>query len=82
MNWTSELVREAANPSTGMDQVLEGQSACVPPAARGPALTLNAIYRLARRKWEAAGRPPGDSARFWLEAEEELRQRSHQRTPQ
>ena len=35
-------------------------------------LCLNDIWRLARQKWEAAGRPPGDSGRFWLEAEQEL----------
>jgi hypothetical protein len=35
-------------------------------------LCLNDIWRRARQKWEAAGRPPGDSSRFWLEAEQEL----------
>jgi len=25
-------------------------------------------------RWEAAGRPSGDGVRFWLEAEQELRQ--------
>jgi hypothetical protein len=37
-------------------------------------LYLNEIWRLARQKWEAAGRPEGDSSRFWLEAEQELLQ--------
>jgi hypothetical protein len=37
-------------------------------------LYLNDIWRLAREKWEAAGRPNGDSSRFWLEAERELLQ--------
>jgi hypothetical protein len=35
---------------------------------------LNDIWRLARQKWEMAGRPEGDSSRFWLEAEKELLQ--------
>lgn len=30
------------------------------------------IRQLAYQKWEAAGRPPGDGNRFWIEAEEEL----------
>jgi hypothetical protein len=41
--------------------------------ARG-SLYLNDIWRLAREKWETAGRPNGDSSRFWLEAERELLQ--------
>lgn len=32
-----------------------------------------AIRELAYSKWEAAGRPTGDGAQFWLEAERELR---------
>jgi Protein of unknown function (DUF2934) len=35
-------------------------------------LCLNEIWLLARLKWEMAGRPDGDSSRFWLEAEQEL----------
>ena len=41
---------------------------------RRRSLYLNDIWRLARQKWEAAGRPDGDSSRFWLEAEQELLQ--------
>jgi hypothetical protein len=37
-----------------------------------PAVTLNEIRNLAYSKWVAAGRPNGDSQRFWLEAEQEL----------
>jgi len=33
---------------------------------------LNDIRELAYGKWESAGRPAGDSVRFWLEAEREL----------
>jgi hypothetical protein len=36
---------------------------------------LNDIRLLAVLKWDAAGRPAGANARFWLEAEEELRER-------
>ena len=43
-----------------------------PPHNRS--LCLNDIWRLARQKWETAGRPEGDSSRFWLEAEQELLQ--------
>jgi len=35
-------------------------------------LYLNDIWRLARQKWNVAGKPDGDSSRFWLEAEQEL----------
>jgi hypothetical protein len=35
-------------------------------------ITLEEIYRLALRKWIAAGTPPGDCSRFWLEAERDL----------
>jgi hypothetical protein len=36
-------------------------------------LREQAIRELAYAKWEAAGRPPGDGVRFWLEAERELK---------
>ena len=74
MSGTGEWTREAADPCTGTDQMASGQAACLPPAPRCPSLTLNDIHLLACRKWDAAGRPPGDGARFWLEAEQELRQ--------
>ena len=32
----------------------------------------NEIRLLAYLKWEAAGKPPGEGVRFWLEAEQEL----------
>jgi hypothetical protein len=40
--------------------------------AHRPPPLLNDIRDLAHEKWVAAGMPPGDSARFWLEAEQEL----------
>jgi hypothetical protein len=46
------------------------------PAARREPITLQDIRVRAYAKWEAAGRPNGDSSRFWLEAEEELRPRA------
>jgi hypothetical protein len=42
---------------------------------KGP-VTPEAIRQCAYQKWEAAGRPPGDGVRFWLEAERELCQES------
>ena len=45
-----------------------------PAAARRPLLFLNDIRDRAYKKWMAAGMPPGDGARFWLEAEQEIRE--------
>jgi Protein of unknown function (DUF2934) len=45
------------------------------PGPKGrPTPFLNDIRDLAHKKWTAAGRPPGDCTRFWLEAEQEIRQ--------
>ena len=35
------------------------------------------IRQLAYRKWEEAGRPEGDGAEFWLQAERELKHAFH-----
>ena len=35
---------------------------------------LNDIRDRAYEKWVAAGMPPGDGVRFWLEAEQEIRE--------
>jgi Protein of unknown function (DUF2934) len=43
-----------------------------PVANHRPPPFLNDIGDLAYDKWVAAGMPPGDSVRFWLEAEQEL----------
>ncbi len=43
-------------------------------AVRRPLLLLNDIRDRAYDKWQNAGMPPGDSARFWLEAEQEIRE--------
>lgn len=44
----------------------------IAPAA---APSADQIRELAYAKWEAAGRPAGDGAEFWLLAESELRSR-------
>ncbi len=44
------------------------------PANRRRTPFLNDIRDLAYKKWIAAGTPPGDCARFWLEAEQEVQQ--------
>lgn len=52
------------------------------PAADAPAngrcqCVSEEMVRLhAYRKWEAAGHPPGDGVRFWLDAELELKDRA------
>jgi hypothetical protein len=33
---------------------------------------VDAIWKLARQKWEAAGKPPGDKDCFWVEAKNEV----------
>jgi hypothetical protein len=38
----------------------------------GQRVSVDAIRLRAYQKWEAAGKPDGDAARFWLEAEREL----------
>jgi len=60
----SPTSRRAAPGPPGSDQTM----------LRRRSLYLNDIWRLARQKWEAAGRPDGDSSRFWIEAEQELLQ--------
>ena len=44
--------------------------------ASPPVASEEQVRLLAYQKWEAAGRPPGDGAAFWLEAERELRRTS------
>lgn len=45
-----------------------------PTANRRRTLFLNDIHDLAYKKWIAAGKPPGDCAHFWLEAEQEMQE--------
>ena len=44
-----------------------------PAVDRRLPLSLNDIRDRAYEMWVAAGTPPGDSARFWQEAEQEMR---------
>jgi hypothetical protein len=62
------------NPGIGDAEpsALEPQGAACPATQRKSAIYLNDIQVRAYQKWVAAGRPNGDSGRFWLEAEEEL----------
>ena len=41
-------------------------------ATTGRSVSAAEVRLLAHQKWEAAGRPGGDGANFWLEAEREL----------
>jgi hypothetical protein len=63
----STPVRPAPKPGD------EGSLSPTPPA-RQP-LSADEIRVCAYLRWEAAGKPPGDGAQFWLEAEQELLQR-------
>lgn len=45
----------------------------VSPADPIVPLATDDVRQLAYRKWEEAGRPDGDGAEFWLEAERELK---------
>ena len=40
--------------------------------SNGKPLSEDKIRLLAYQKWEAAGRPEGDGATFWIEAEQQL----------
>jgi hypothetical protein len=58
------------------ERTLAGEVNGARPVRRPRLPTLNDIREGALRKWKAAGRPAGSCVRFWLEAEEELRQRN------
>jgi hypothetical protein len=46
----------------------------VPQIQNSLSVTEDRIRERAYLKWEAAGRPPGDGANFWIEAQQELMQ--------
>lgn len=46
----------------------------VPQTQNGLSASEDRIRERAYLKWEAAGRPPGDGANFWIEAQQELMQ--------
>lgn len=72
----AQITATTANPVPTSSRGTEapGRSTNEDARSREGSLYLNDIWRLAREKWEAAGRPGGDSSRFWLEAERELLQ--------
>jgi hypothetical protein len=53
-----------------------GRTTNAPAANHRPVPFLNDIRILAYKKWTAAGQPPGDCTRFWLEAEQEIQGRN------
>jgi hypothetical protein len=53
-------------------RTLPGEPYAGHAACQRLSLTLNDIHQRAHGKWAGAGRPLGDSSRFWLEAEREL----------
>jgi hypothetical protein len=69
MEQTKEIVERAEETRMETEQ-----SRKAAPRRRTP--LLNDIRLLALRKWALAGRPTGDNARFWWEAEEELRRQA------
>jgi hypothetical protein len=65
------------NPTSALPLSKRGaasDSGCYQATGPRTSLYLNDIRQLAYQKWVAAGRPEGDSSRFWLEAEQELLQ--------
>jgi Protein of unknown function (DUF2934) len=54
--------------------VLADRAGCGHTAHQGEPVREDDIRLLAYKKWEKAGKPLGDGVRFWLEAEQELRQ--------
>jgi hypothetical protein len=64
----------AARTAPGTIVFAAARPAAAPPAPAGHPPD-DQIRLLAYRKWEAAGRPPGDGVEFWCAAERELRGR-------
>ncbi len=67
------LVAHPAGTPAPPPAAAEAAPASQPPAPAAPA--ADQIRELAYAKWEAAGRPAGDGAEFWLMAEAELQNR-------
>ena len=65
-------IGETLSETTNRLMGLKGRTTHTTTAKRRPILFLNDIRDLAHKKWMAAGRPPGDCTRFWLEAEQEI----------
>jgi hypothetical protein len=65
------LAKRVIAKTTGMSMTTkEPTAATAVPASHRP--TQEEIRTLAYAKWVQAGRPAGDGAQFWLEAEREL----------
>jgi hypothetical protein len=74
MTQTPATISNAASTSPTSGLGAPGRAATNHSPPHNRSLCLNDIWRLAHQKWETAGRPEGDSSRFWLEAEQELLQ--------
>lgn len=57
----------ATGPATTTTSVARGGE-----GREARSVSADDIRLCAYRKWEGAGKPPGDGTRFWLEAEQEL----------
>jgi hypothetical protein len=70
MRKTNATVADLPSPATA--NKFKPAAACGPIFQRRRCITLDDIRYRAYLKWEAAGKPDGDSTHFWLEAEAEL----------
>jgi hypothetical protein len=68
---TATSAKPSATPPTSRSKAA-GASGPDDPTRAGKPMSAAAIRLRAYQKWEAAGKPDGDDARFWLEAEQEL----------
>jgi hypothetical protein len=80
MRKRSATVKKTAPPQATAETRPAGASGSAEPASKGKSVSAEEVRLLAYQKWEAAGRPGGDGANFWLEAEQELAQ-SQELTP-
>ena len=62
-----------ATPARTGEKPMDGRPITPAMAGRQP-VSMDEVRLRAYLRWEAAGRPPGDGVRFWLDAERELRQ--------
>jgi Protein of unknown function (DUF2934) len=64
----------ARSSATGPATSTQAATACCDRGCGQQSVAAEAIRSCAYGKWENAGKPTGDGIRFWLEAEQELRQ--------
>jgi len=70
---TATLAKRAS--ASPMSETRPAVASVLPePSLNGQPVSAEAIRLCAYRKWEAAGKPGGNSVNFWLEAERELSQ--------